>query len=798
MPLSPTAQADPLPILLASDARFTQPDYLDDQIWELAESTGEPPGLVVRTTYGLRARGMSLFPGFGRAGTYLTDPRAFSTPPQAQVAFPNYARLSLAPWPDIAVVGEYWVPESNTLAGRFQLTNTSDHNQSLGFRLYAVLRPDEGSRIMREAILGGVSVLSGASGGLEPVVFLSGGASVHPAANPGLGLEFSLAPGETRQVTWAHGGMKAQQASFDRARSMAERAWDAEIAQLELVNARSVEVESGHPDWDMAFRHAQRSAVASLVGPTRYLPYPSPVASRLPDQGHSASGDGRDYPRPWAGQSAEMALSVIPVLRYAAPDLAQGVLRDFLHNPSPRGGVDARPGLSGQKSGMLCPPVLAGLALELYRSTDDLGFLRSTRQALLESVRAWFDEEHDRDQDGFPEWDNTLHAMNEDSPTFVRWHTWGQGLDIEMAETPDLASYLIRECNALLEMGRLVDRHEDDAWLEETAGRLSERLAAAWSDEHSVYLPVDRDKHDSPKGAEVIRKRGSFSHKFKGNYDHPVRLVIRCFGPESEAKKLKLRIHGRSRRGRSRVERLSTRHVQWFWEFGTVTTRKTYVKITEVEVLGLSDDFETEIRVADFTRLESTSLLPLWAGVPDASRAKALVKGPLTTAKKFLRRYGVSQCSADDPIYDPDSRLDACGVSPIQTAMLTQGLLRYGYRAEAADLFERLMSAIVGALSKDGTTWAVYHPDGPGGAGDREGIIGIAPLHLFLDLIGVRLVSPSKVRLEGKSPFSQSIRLRWRGLEITRHEDRTEITFPNGQQVSALGEAPSVVEQTRA
>jgi hypothetical protein len=35
-------------------------------------------------------------------------------------------------------------------------------------------------------------------------------------------------------------------------------------------------------------------------------------------------------------------------------------------------------------------------------------------------------------------------------------------------------------------------------------------------------------------------------------------------------------------------------------------------------------------------------------------------------------------------------------------------------------------------------------------------------------------------------------------MEITRQGDRTQITFPNGQQVSAQGEAPSVVEQMLA
>lgn len=794
---SPPTQATPLPIILAADARFGAPDYVDDQIWELSLSTGDPPGLAIQTTYGLRARGMSLFPGFSRTGATLTDPRTFASPPVVETVFPNFARISVTPWPEIQAAAEYWVPDSHTLGGRLLLTNVSDQTQVFGFRLYALLRPDEGSQVMRERVFRGVSVLCGASGGLSPVVFLSGGATVDAAAHPGLSLRIRLEPAEMRQLTWAHVGLRDPQASFDQARAATERGWDAEIAQLEMANAHLIEVETGHPAWDNAFRLSQNAALRSMVGPTRYMPHPFPVASRRPDQGFSAAGDGRDYPRPWAGQSADVALAVVPALIHAAPDLAKGILLDFLHNQAPDGSLDARPGLGGQRSGSTCPPVLAGLALKLFRSTEDIGFIRSTRPKWVEGLRAWFEPVHDRDEDGFPEWDNTLHAMNEDSPTFARWHAWAQGLNIDLAETPDLGSYLLGECQALLEMGRILDEHGDDEWLEARAATLQDRLDASWSDDLNAYLPVDRDKHVSPSGSEIVRKPGAFSHKFKGHFDQPVRLVFRCFGDEAGAKKLKLHIHGRSRRGRSRVERLGARHMQWFWDFGTVTTAKTYVEITQVEVLGLSDDFETEVRVADFTRLEAASLLPLVACAPNETRAGKLIDQTLMSADRFWRRFGVSRCSAEDPAYDPGDRLEACGVSVIQNAMLVEGLLNYGRRAEAADLFQRLMAAITQSVERDGTFRSIYHPDSPAGAVDRQDILGIAPLHQFLELIGVRLISATKVRLEGRNPFQAPVRLRWRGLDLTRLADRTEITFPNGQQVSTQGEAPSIVEQVR-
>jgi hypothetical protein len=49
---------NPLTLTLAADTRFSHPDYTDDQIWELRLQGGEPPALVLQTTYGLRARWM--------------------------------------------------------------------------------------------------------------------------------------------------------------------------------------------------------------------------------------------------------------------------------------------------------------------------------------------------------------------------------------------------------------------------------------------------------------------------------------------------------------------------------------------------------------------------------------------------------------------------------------------------------------------------------------------------------------------------------------------------------------------
>ena len=53
---------DPLQLTIAADARLCAPNYADDQIWQLDLGGGDPSALGLRTTYGLRARLMRIFP----------------------------------------------------------------------------------------------------------------------------------------------------------------------------------------------------------------------------------------------------------------------------------------------------------------------------------------------------------------------------------------------------------------------------------------------------------------------------------------------------------------------------------------------------------------------------------------------------------------------------------------------------------------------------------------------------------------------------------------------------------------
>ena len=94
---------DPLELTLCSDARLVPTDYVNDQVWKLACGFGEPPALVVQTTYGLRARSFRIFPRYNLNNQFVSDPAAFIKAVKFHEFYPNYIRLSYSPFKSIDV-----------------------------------------------------------------------------------------------------------------------------------------------------------------------------------------------------------------------------------------------------------------------------------------------------------------------------------------------------------------------------------------------------------------------------------------------------------------------------------------------------------------------------------------------------------------------------------------------------------------------------------------------------------------------------------------------------------------------
>ena len=787
----------PLSLRIAADARVCIPDYVDDQIWELSLGGGEPASMALQTTYGLRAIAMRIFPGFSIGGSVLCDPEQFYSQTKVEQFFPNYLKVSFSPFQDLLVHGGYWALNSQTLVGRFNLHNLSGSPMNLQIRLFSVLVPGEGGERMQAWEHMGATCLAGCTDHLTPVVFIMGGAEVEHTVYPALVLNRPLQPGEMKSVLWAHAGLKERITSFEGARAAVTRQWEAEIAHLELLNSSMLDIETGDEELDAAFRFSQKVALGSIVGPTRALPNPSFIFSRIPDRGYSRLGDGSDQHWQWDGQTAIHAYVLLQQILDVAPEIAKGIIRNFSSVQKPDGMIDWKPGLGGQRNGALANPLLASMAWKVFEHTQDRQFLEDVFVPLLEFYEVWFTPEHDRDEDGFPEWDHTLQMGFDDCPTFVLWHSWGQGLDITKAETPDLASYLYRESLSLIRMAKELQMDEHIPGLTARADLIRRSVEETWSDERALYRFRDRDTHNVNKGEVLGSGQGEFVIRVDRTFDEPVRLVFRAVGQEGQKRTAKAFIHGRGSRGRHRVEQIRGKDFQWFSNTGTVTSDTTYMEIERIEVRGLDKECKTVVSIANYCREDVSLLLPLWAGIPEPERAEKLIRKSLLNPARFWRPFGISSSPADDPAYEEINKQGSGGIYMLWNIMLGEALLEYGYRKEAAGLIQNLLQAVMHTLRKDKAFRESYHPDRPEAVGERDHISGLAPTGLFLECLGIKIIRPDKFIIRGDNPFPWPVSVRWKGFEFHCFEKYKEVIFPSGEQAKIEEDEQKLIQFLR-
>ena len=780
---------DPLSLTLASDARLAPTDYCDDQIWELALGGGEPPALALQTTYGLRAKASRIFPRFTLGEIARTNPEEFYQPPVVRTIFPNFIALSFSPFPGIDVAIEYWVPQPHAVAGRTYVTNSSTTDKKLLLEWAAQLSATEGQR-MAPLEMQATTILNGYTSGLYPVIFAAGGPKSGPGPYPSLAFKMELTSNDSRQFTWVHAALGEREASFNLARSIAAQKWEAERSHLEMVNARQVEIYTGEANWDAAFMLAQKSAVSLLVGPTPNLPYLSFVMSRQPDQGFSLRGDGSDYSHLWNGQSLMEAAYLADTLLPSAPEMVKDLVRNYLAVQTEDGSIDWKPGLGGQRSRLLAPPLLASLVWRIYQHTEDSAFLEETLTALQRFWLSWLTPSHDRDGDSIPEWDHTLQEGLDYHPVYSAWQTAGLGVDIASAECPSLSAMLYEECQSLLRIAEQTGREADTAGLADLAQKIKESVEAAWEADEANYFAVDRDTHQSSLGELILDVKGSGSFLIRHSYSKPVRLSIQVRTDETIRRRPLLFLHGKNMSGNRRVERIDDEQFRWIPGLGQLSGKYVYSYLERLEVRHLEPEDQIIIRSVHYHTTDVTSLAPLWAGIPDDERAGKLVEQTISNPSLFWRSFGLPTCP------NPDEQVDqtACwGVNLPWNWLIARGLVRYGYREQAALLLTRLISAILKSLAQEHTFRRAYHADTGAGSGEYTALSGIAPVGLFLETLGVRLISPRRVALAGNNPFPWPVTVKYRGLTILRQKDKTIVIFPDNQTVTVTDPEPRLV-----
>jgi len=124
-----------------------------------------------------------------------------------------------------------------------------------------------------------------------------------------------------------------------------------------------------------------------------------------------------------------------------------------------------------------------------------------------------------------------------------------------------------------------------------------------------------------------------------------------------------------------------------------------------------------------------------------------------------------------------------------------EGLLAYGFRSDAARLVAHLMTGIIQNLKQNRAFYARYHAEKGTGLGERNALNGLVPIDLFLRVLGVEILSSTRVKLADKNPFPWAVIVQYKGLKVIRGQEKTEVTFANGQSVTVTEPEAVIVSQ---
>lgn len=787
------SSGDPLHLTLAADARLCKPDYVNDHIWEAEIGSSDPDrsAIALNTTFGLRARSMRIYLRFTENNTYITDPNTFAGKPSLRRFYPNFLTIDFVPIENLNVTTEFWVPESHAVAGRVLLTNKSNATRQIKMEVCAALSPLDGQAIIptQQQL---VNILAGQTGGIAPVIFMTGGPKHGPGPHSSLMLDLELGPGASRQIAFAEAALDTVADSFDLARRSAARPWETERARIEMLAvSQTLDIRTGDSDWDAAFALSQKAAHGLFFSNNEHLPAPSFVSARHIDHGYSRKSDGTDYAPAWNGQTPLDAYYLSSILQ-AAPQTAKHLLLNFFATQDEEGKVDGKPGLAGQRGRVHAAPLLSTLAWKYYQTTQDEAFLYEIYPKLTKFFWTWFSPEHDRNRDGAPEWSHLLQTGFEDNPLFDTWDENSQGLDISLVHSPSLEAMLVQEAAAIVKIARQIGRPEEETVLIHSQGdRIRVSLNAGWNSEHSLYCYRDRDSGLGSNGQIIGQKKGNGSMRPKAEFENGIRLLIEVQTKNPAAKRPEVEVSEYFTKTKGETELIPGHQFQWRSSGLVATTQKLFSRVGRVSISGLEEKDKVVVKIIDTTAEDISLALPLWAGVPNAHQAHVLNTRNLLKADRFDLPFGMPMTPLTSPAED---KAVLMGVSFPWNQLIAEGLLAYGFRAEAVRLTAHLMNAVILNLKQNRAFYHRYHAEKGTGLGERNSLQGFAPVGLFMQALGVSIFSARKVKLKGRNLFPWTVTIKHKGLTVVRGHEQTVVTFPNGESVIVKDEAPCIVE----
>lgn len=755
--------------------RFTQIDLKNDQVWEFSCSGGEPPAMAIQTTYGLKCQGIKIFPRFTLKGTTLTDPRTFAKPPRIEKRLSNYLLAACTPFPSIDVKIEYWVPTSTTLSGRTHLINNGFEAVALSLDWAVVLKPKNVGEAMSSRQIGINTVLSGKTSPLFPVFFLTGGPVPSTRAYPALSLEMTLPAGAERRVSWTLATLNSQEASFTLARQGTAQSWEAELLKHEMEEKRKTFIFTSEDTSLDAMLHESQVKASQCL-----LQGPPPerrtllLSRRKPDEplgSFNISVQTRQSNLPANAYELWMASRI---LLPGQADTFKELIRVYLDHQQETGAIPWKINPNGTPSSALMPPMLAGIALDAAELGNDGGWISQMYPPLLDAFKYWFHSEVPENGAHWPVWDHLLQTGMDSAPLYSTWNEEDQGLDLKAIDNPALGAMLYHECQALMQIGRNLGIEDDQVWLAEKAEQIKTHVQNCWDEERATYRYQDIATGERSKGELLFEAEADGDHRLDLKCAASRRLLVRCVKKEGFPASTEVIVHGK-RENRTVVEEFHFTSGHFRDGIARLTSDSLFTSIQKVTVTGLRGGEQIKIAAAGFDDEDLSLLLPLWAGIPSQEQAERLVKD--TLQKRYLTSIGLVNLPTDR--YPADKQF----AQSFWNSILVEGLLAYGFRELAAQVFYSFIKAVELQRQRNFLfTDAIRASDGQG-IGERDTINSLPALMPLLRCLGVEQIKTKEILLDGLNIYLPSFTVQYGRTEMLLTHDVTTISTINGSKV---------------
>lgn len=760
MNIGPFFSSDAIGFTLAADQQFLEVPGVLDAVWQL--ETDERATISLMSTLGLQARSFQIMPQVSLNKIPQERIQDFFCQPCVDLILSNYVKLTVTPIAEVKAVIECWVRNGDWVQGRISITNHGETNIEAGARLSAKLITLQGNSDLKPSRQGFQTNLKGQSGSL--VLHLGMEGSSKTVISPNLALEQSkhLNPGQTLQTIWQCEIQKNGAENQHGSRSFPTN-WDGEIARLEVANqARMVQISTPQSNWDAVFYSNQNQAFQLLRKTTQGNINPDKTRST-----HSAftPANTGTYTGISALELWQLAASLLP----AQAQLAANLLAAYLAQAASDFDKNPQAGLPF--------PCLCDLAWRVHQQFQQKDYLLNIYPNIKTLSLAWFTPEHDRDQDGIPEWTSIEQCGLTTLPAFNLIDENELATRINFTEQLNLAALLEIELKELCKVAQIAD---DQNTLNIIDNHLIvlDAFVASFADNAYETGCLDRQSHRWHPG-EVLYEGDWKTFGTKSIYlKKPARLNIRLKSPLQLKKPPVFFLHGENVEGEQVLEPVEPSNLLWLPGSFFYTTNQIYARIDKISDLQIGES-HLRIHQAD---LQSLDLGMLLATPLDAEAEETDVSSGLTLESVLAStNYGLPE--------DLNLKAEKKVVNLGWNLLVLADLIRKDEAEAAFGLLSQLQQAQISHLSLEHSNTDRWSSQNGRFQGLRNTIGGLIPVSLILDLAGIRIFNENKVSLRGQNPFPWLFKVQYRGLEVTRDGKNAIVRFPDGSIQHHFGSA---------